>query len=128
MGDDFSDANLMGQRWEGRAFERCDFTDADLRRLVTAGCAFTQCTFERTDPGASEHSASAFRSCTFRGATLASATFTGARTWLGSVFVDCVLRPVELVESDLTLAGLSRARLRKVVARAEVARGQPGGG
>jgi uncharacterized protein YjbI with pentapeptide repeats len=112
FGEDYSDAVLFGERWERRSFERCDFSEADMRKLVTSGCTFTNCTFARTDFGDSQHNATAFRSCTFDRTVLAGAKFSSC-SLLGSTFTACVLRPITVRETDLTLAVLAGENLRK---------------
>ncbi|EQD81764.1 hypothetical protein N599_34315 [Saccharopolyspora erythraea D] len=111
VGEDFSDAVLTGQEWDGRSFERCDFTDADLRGLRTTSCVFTECTFTGTDLGESVHRATAFRSCRFERTVLQHSTVEGC-TMLGSGFVDCRFRPLTVRETDMTLVGMGRSDLR----------------
>jgi uncharacterized protein YjbI with pentapeptide repeats len=110
--ENYRDAVFPEARWERREFERCDFTEADLRGLVTEGCTFTECNFTRADLGESQHHATAFRQCTFDRTVLGESAFTGC-SLLGSMFVDCRLRPWTVREVDLTLVGLSGCDLRK---------------
>lgn len=112
IGENYRDAVLSGQRWEGRRFVRCDFTDADLRELTTAGCTFDHCDFTRTDLGESAHHSTAFRTCTFDRTMLGNVSWAGC-SLLGSVFVDCgLLRTITLSDCDLTLVSLAGGVLR----------------
>ena len=110
--ENYREAVFPEARWERREFERCDFTEADLRGLVTEGCTFTECNFTRADLGDSRHHATAFRQCTFDRTVLGGSEFT-ACSLLGSMFLECRMRPWTAREVDLTLVGLSGCDLRK---------------
>lgn len=111
VGEDFQDAVLTNQQWDGRTFEHCDFTDADLTGLSTRNCVFTECVFTGTDLNGSKHVATAFRSCKFERTVFGKSTMDGC-SLLGSNFVDCRLRAWTLRETDLTLVGMGKADLR----------------
>lgn len=113
LDESYVDAVCTGERWERKHFERCDFSGADLRGLVTRRVTFDDCTFGKTDLGESRHSATAFRSCVFDRAVLAESVWE-ACSLLGSMFVDCRLRPWTVRDSDLTLTGLGGNSLRKM--------------
>jgi uncharacterized protein YjbI with pentapeptide repeats len=99
--------------WTDREFVGHDFRDDDLRRLRTQRVVFTECDFSGVDLAESVHLGSAFRNCNFRRASLWHSAFHHC-SLLGSVFTECRLRPVELVEVDLTLAVLAGCDLRGV--------------
>jgi len=90
-----------------------DFRDDDLSRVRTERVVFTECDFSGVDMSESEHVGSAFRNCTFRRSSLWHSTFRHC-SFLGSVFTECRLRPMKLVEVDFTLAVLGGADLRGV--------------
>lgn len=106
MGDDET-------AWVEREFEGQDFRDDDLSRLCTERTIFTECDFSGVDLSESEHVGSAFRNCTFRRTNLLHSTFRHC-SFLGSVFTECRMRPVTLVEVDFTLTVLGGADLRGV--------------
>ena len=91
--------------WIEREFVGHDFRDDDLSRLRTERAVFDECDFRGVNLAESEHVGSAFRNCTFERATLHHSTFRHC-SLLGSVFTNCRLRPLSLVEVDLTLAVL----------------------
>lgn len=97
--------------WIEQEFNGEDFRNADLSRLQTVRTVFTECTFSGADLSESEHTASAFRNCNFERAILWHSTFRHC-SLLGSVFTDCRLRPLTLIEVDLTLAVLGGCDLR----------------
>ena len=103
--------------WVDREFVGVDFRadeyDGALSRLRTERVVFTECNFSGVDLSESQHAGSAFRNCTFRRATLWHSTFTHC-SLLGSVFTECRLRPITIVESDLSLAVLGGCDLRGV--------------
>ncbi len=99
--------------WTEREFVGHDFRDEDLNRLRTERVVFTECDFSGVDLGESEHVGSAFRNCTFRRTMLWHSIFRHC-SMLGSVFAECRLRPVTLVEVDFTLAVLGDCDLRGV--------------
>ena len=107
--------------WSEREFTEHDFRDEDLSRLRTERVVFTECDFSGVDMGESEHVGSAFRNppqaggapSTFRRTTLWHSIFRHC-SMLGSVFAECRLRPVTLVEVDFTLAVLGECDLRGV--------------
>lgn len=113
-GEDFSDAALPGQEWQQCRFVGCWFVDADLRGIRTHGCRFTDCDFTGADLGGSAHRGTALQTCTFRRTVLAGSVFESC-SLLGSVLVECRLRPWTLREVDCTLAGLGHADLRETV-------------
>lgn len=96
-----------------REFDGHDFRDEDLSRLRTERVVFTECDFSGVDLSESEHLGSAFRNCMFRRTSLWHSSFRHC-TFLGSTFIECRMRPLTLVEVDLTLAVLGGADLRKV--------------
>ncbi|MGH3674159.1 MAG: pentapeptide repeat-containing protein [Mycobacterium sp.] len=97
--------------WVDREFDDHDFRDDDLRGLRTERVVFTDCDFSGVDLGESEHVGSAFRNCTFHRTSLWHSTFRHC-SMLGSVFTECRLRPLTLVEVDFTLAILGGCDLR----------------
>jgi uncharacterized protein YjbI with pentapeptide repeats len=97
--------------WVEREFDGHDFRDDDLSRLRTERVVFTECDFSGVDLAESEHFGSAFRNCTFRRTSLLHSTFHNC-SFLGSVFTECRMRPMKLVEVDFTLAVLGGADLR----------------
>ena len=99
--------------WVEREYDGHDFSDDDLRCLSTEHVIFTECDFSGVDMSESEHVGSAFRNCTFRRSSLWHSTFRHC-SFLGSVFTECRLRPMKLVEVDFTLAVLGGADLRGV--------------
>jgi len=99
--------------WAEREFDGHDFRDDDLSRLRTERVVFTECYFSGVDMSESEHVGSAFRNCKFRRASLWHSSFSHC-SFLGSVFTECRMRPMKLVEVDFTLAVLGGADLRGV--------------
>jgi uncharacterized protein YjbI with pentapeptide repeats len=99
--------------WADREFDDHDFRDNDLRGLRTERVVFTECDFSGVDLGESEHVGSAFRNCKFHRTSLWHSTFRHC-SMLGSVFTECRLRPLTLVEVDFTLAVLGDCDLRGV--------------
>jgi uncharacterized protein YjbI with pentapeptide repeats len=99
--------------WAEREFDGHDFRDDDLSRLRTERVVFTECDFSGVDMSDSEHFGSAFRNCTFRRTSLWHSTFRNC-SFLGSVFTECRMRPLNLVEVDFTLAVLGGCDLRGV--------------
>ena len=99
--------------WVEREYDGHDFSDDDLRCLSTERVVFTECDFSGVDMSESEHVGSAFRNCTFRRSSLWHSTFRHC-SFLGSVFTECRMRPMKLVEVDFTLAMLGGADLRGV--------------
>ena len=98
--------------WVEREYDGHDFSDDDLRCLRTERVVFTECDFSGVDMSESEHVGSAFRNCTFRRSSLWHSTFRHC-SFLGSVFTECRMRPMKLVEVDFTLAMLGGADLRR---------------
>ena len=96
-----------------REFVAHDFRDDDLSRLRTERVVFDECDFRGVDLAESEHVGSAFRNCRFERATLHHSTFAHC-SMLGSVFTECRMRPLKLVEVDLTLAVLGGCDLKNV--------------
>ena len=99
--------------WTDREFTEHDFRDEDLSRLRTERVVFTECDFSGVNLAESEHVGSAFRNCMFRRTTLWHSMFRHC-SMLGSVFAECRLRPVTMVEIDFTLAVLGGCDLRGV--------------
>jgi uncharacterized protein YjbI with pentapeptide repeats len=99
--------------WIEREFVAHDFRDDDLSRLHTERVVFDECDFRGVDLAESEHVGSAFRNCRFERATLHHSTFQHC-SMLGSVFTECRMRPLKLVEVDLTLAVLGGCDLKNV--------------
>ncbi|WP_319456502.1 MULTISPECIES: pentapeptide repeat-containing protein [unclassified Mycobacterium] len=99
--------------WVDREYVGHDFRDDDLSRVRTERVVFTDCDFSGVDMSESEHVGSAFRNCTFRRTALFHSTFRHC-SLLGSVFSECRLRPVTMVEVDLTLAVLGGCDLRGI--------------
>ena len=99
--------------WTEREFEGHDFRDDDLSRLRTERVVFTECDFSGVDLSESEHVGSAFPNCTFHRASLWHSTFRHC-SLLGSVFTDCRMRPLTVLEVDFTLAVLGGCDLRGV--------------
>jgi uncharacterized protein YjbI with pentapeptide repeats len=100
-------------QWTDCEFARRDFRDDDLSRLQTERVVFTECDFSGVNLAESEHRGSAFRNCNFNLTTLWHSTFRQC-SMLGSVFVQCRLRPLTLEEVDFTLAVLGGNDLRGV--------------
>jgi uncharacterized protein YjbI with pentapeptide repeats len=107
------------QHWVDREFTGTDFRDEDLSRLRTERVVFSDCDFSGVNLAESHHSGSAFRNCTFERTLLwhwghlplAGDTFAQC-SMLGSVFVDCRMRPVTFDEVNFTLAVLGGNDLR----------------
>jgi uncharacterized protein YjbI with pentapeptide repeats len=103
----------------GRDFR--DFNNADLSRLRTERVVFSECDFSGVNLAESEHRASAFLSCTFQRTLLwhwgyrplAGDIFRQC-SMLGSIFVQCRLRPLTFDEVDFSLAVLGGNDLRGV--------------
>jgi uncharacterized protein YjbI with pentapeptide repeats len=102
-----------GSDWSDCHFEGRDFRDEDLSRLRTERAVFTECNFSGVNLAESQHHGSAFRNCTFERSLLWHATFAQC-SMLGSVFVQCRLRPITFDEVDFTLAVLGGNDLRNV--------------
>ncbi|MCV7350895.1 pentapeptide repeat-containing protein [Mycobacterium parmense] len=88
-----------------------DFCEQDLSRLSTERALFTECDFRGANLAESRHRGSAFRNCSFTRTILWHSTFAQC-SMLGSVFVQCRLRPVTFDEVDFTLAMLGGNDLR----------------
>jgi uncharacterized protein YjbI with pentapeptide repeats len=101
------------QQWADREFMGRDFRDDDLSRLCTERVVFSECDFSGVNLAESQHRGSAFRNCKFERTTLWHSTFTQC-SMLGSVFVQCRLRPITFDEVDFTLAVLGGNDLRGV--------------
>lgn len=101
------------QRWVDCEFTGRDFRDEDLSRLRTERAVFTECNFSGANLAESLHRGSAFRNCTFERTLLWHSTFAQC-SMLGSVFVQCRLRPMTFDEVDFTLAVLGGNDLRGV--------------
>jgi uncharacterized protein YjbI with pentapeptide repeats len=99
--------------WVEREFVAHDFRDEDLSRLHTERVVFDECDFRGVDLTESEHVGSAFRNCRFERATLHHSAFRHC-SMLGSVFTECRMRPLKLVEVDMTLAVLDGCDLKGV--------------
>ncbi|MBW0016273.1 MAG: pentapeptide repeat-containing protein [Mycobacterium sp.] len=96
-----------------REFAGHDFRDEDLSRLHTERVVFDECDFSGANLADSRHLGSAFRNCLFQRTTLWHSTFAQC-SMLGSVFVQCRLRPLALDEVDFTLAVLGGNDMRGV--------------
>jgi uncharacterized protein YjbI with pentapeptide repeats len=101
------------QRWVDCEFSGRDFRDEDLSRLITERAVFTECDFSGVNLAESQHRGSAFRNCSFHRTSLWHSSFAQC-TMLGSVFVQCRLRPLTFDEVDFTLAVLGGNDLRGV--------------
>ncbi len=101
VGLDLGDTVHADEEWTALAYTDCSFVDADLSGLRTHNVVFTGCDFTGTDLRRSVHAASAFRSCTFTRTSLWHSEFHQC-SLLGSVVLDCRLRPLVLDEVDLT--------------------------
>jgi uncharacterized protein YjbI with pentapeptide repeats len=101
------------QQWADREFTGHDFRDDDLSRLRTERVVFSECDFSGVNLSESQHRGSAFRNCRFERTTLWHSTFAQC-SMLGSVFVQCRLRPITFDEVDFTLAALGGNDLRGV--------------
>jgi uncharacterized protein YjbI with pentapeptide repeats len=101
------------QQWADREFAGRDFRDDDLSRLCTERVVFSECDFSGVNLAESQHRGSAFRNCRFERTTLWHSTFAQC-SMLGSVFVQCRLRPITFDEVDFTLAVLGGNDLRGV--------------
>jgi uncharacterized protein YjbI with pentapeptide repeats len=99
--------------WVDQEFVGRDFRDEDLSRLHTERVVFSDCDFSGVNLAESEHHASAFRNCKFERTMLWHSTFRQC-SMLGSVFVQCRLRPATFDEVDFTLAALGGNDLRGV--------------
>ena len=74
---------------------------------------FTDCNFSGANLAESHHLASAFRNCTFERTLLWHSAFHQC-SMLGSVFVQCRMRPLTVDEVDFTLCALGGNDLRGV--------------
>jgi uncharacterized protein YjbI with pentapeptide repeats len=101
------------QQWADREFAGHDFRDDDLSRLCTERVVFSECDFSGVNLSESQHRGSAFRNCRFERTTLWHSIFAQC-SMLGSVFVQCRLRPITFDEVDFTLAALGGNDLRGV--------------
>ncbi|GBG37145.1 pentapeptide repeat-containing protein [Mycobacterium montefiorense] len=101
------------QHWIDSEFTGRDFTDDDLGALRTERVVFDDCNFSGANLAESGHRGSAFRNCKFERTTLWHSTFAQC-SMLGSVFVQCRLRPITFDEVDFTLAVLGGNDLRGV--------------
>jgi len=101
------------QHWVDREFSGRDFHDEDLSRLRTERAVFSDCDFSGANLAESEHRGSAFRNCMFERTLLWHTTFAQC-SMLGSVFVQCRMRPMTFDEVDFTLAVLGGNDLRGV--------------
>jgi uncharacterized protein YjbI with pentapeptide repeats len=101
------------QQWADREFAGRDFRDDDLSRLCTERVVFSECDFSGVNLAESQHRGSAFRNCRFERTTLWHSTFAQC-SMLGSVFVQCRVRPITFDEVDFTLAVLGGNDLRGV--------------
>lgn len=99
--------------WVDREFTDHDFREEDLSRLHTERVVFSECDFSGANLAESQHRGSAFRNCKFERTTLWHSTFAQC-SMLGSVFVQCRLRPITFDEVDFTLAVLGGNDLRGV--------------
>jgi uncharacterized protein YjbI with pentapeptide repeats len=104
------------EHWVGRECsppEGTDFRDEDLSRLRTERVVFSDCDFSGANLAESHHSGSAFRNCTFERTLLWHSVFAQC-SMLGSVFVQCRMRPITFDEVDFTLAVLGGNDLRGI--------------
>ncbi|QUR66539.1 pentapeptide repeat-containing protein [Mycobacterium spongiae] len=101
------------QHWTDCEVVGQDFRDEDLGRLHTERAVFSECDFSGANLAESRHRGSAFRNCRFLRTTLWHSSFQQC-SLLGSVFVECRLRPLEFDEVDFTLAVLGGNDLRGV--------------
>jgi uncharacterized protein YjbI with pentapeptide repeats len=111
-----TDTETEDGAWFDREYTGVDFRsvdDGDLSRLRTERVVFTECDFSGVNMSESEHVGSAFRNCMFRRTSLSHSVFRHC-SLLGSVFTECRVRPVTMVEVDLTLAVLGGCDLRSV--------------
>lgn len=111
VGEDFSDTRATGEKWVRQHYTACSFRDADLSELDTEFVVFTECDFTGADLTDSHHHGSAFRSCMFARTTMWHSSFRSCRM-LGSIFVECQMRPLVVEEVDFTLASMGGADLR----------------
>jgi uncharacterized protein YjbI with pentapeptide repeats len=100
-------------QWVDCEFAGGDFRDEDLSRLRTERAVFTECNFSGANLAESQHRGSAFRNCTFERTLLWHSAFAQC-SMLGSVFVQCRMRPMTFDEVDFTLAVLGGNDLRGV--------------
>jgi uncharacterized protein YjbI with pentapeptide repeats len=100
-------------QWVDCEFAGRDFRDEDLSRLRTERAVFTECNFSGVNLAESQHRGSAFRNCIFERTLLWHSTFAQC-SMLGSVFVQCRMRPTTFDEVDFTLAVLGGNDLRGV--------------
>jgi uncharacterized protein YjbI with pentapeptide repeats len=98
-------------QWADCEFAGRDFRDEDFSRLRTERVVFTECDFSGVNLSESHHRGSAFRNCIFQRTLLWHSTFAQC-SLLGSVFVQCRLRPLTFDEVDFTLAVLGGNDLR----------------
>lgn len=99
--------------WSDRTFVDHDFRDEDLGLLHTERVVFDGCDFSGVNMAESEHAGSAFRNCRFERTILWHSTFRSC-SMMGSVFVNCRMRPATFDEVDFSLAVLAGADLRGV--------------
>ena len=90
-----------------------DFRDEDLSRLRTERAVFSECNFSGVNLSETQHLGSAFRNCTFERTLLWHSAFHQC-SMLGSVFVQCRMRPITFDEVDFTLSVLGGNDLRGV--------------
>ncbi len=105
--------NQWADQWADREFAGRDFRDEDLSRLRTERVVFSECNFSGVNLAESQHRGSAFRNCTFERTLLWHSAFAQC-SMLGSVFVQCRMRPMTFDEVDFTLAVLGGNDLRGV--------------
>jgi uncharacterized protein YjbI with pentapeptide repeats len=101
------------EQWVDREISGRDFRDEDLSRLRTERVVFSECDFSGANLAESQHRGSAFRNCRFERTLLWHSTFAQC-SLLGSVFVQCRMRPMTFDEVDFTLAVLGGNDLRGV--------------
>ncbi|PXW30081.1 MULTISPECIES: pentapeptide repeat-containing protein [Nocardiaceae] len=121
-GEQFDYADFSGETWEDREFVNCSFVEADMSELSTRTVIFTDCDFTGVNLSFSKHVSSAFRNCHFERAHLNKTEITDC-SLLGSVITNSRVRPMKIVDSDLSLMSiggldlsgvvLSRCRLRE---------------
>jgi len=99
--------------WIDCHFVGRDFRDEDLSRLRTERAVFSECNFSGVNLSETQHLGSAFRNCTFERTLLWHSAFHQC-SMLGSVFVQCRMRPITFDEVDFTLSVLGGNDLRGV--------------
>ena len=113
IGQEYRDEDWYGDDLGAIRFVDCTFTDVDLSEVRTSGALFESCTFHGGRFNASVHRSTAFVACDFRRVSFFDATLEGCKL-IGSVFADCVLRPIKVAGGQwrgVTIRGTNLSKL-----------------